>query len=178
VPGGNDKLASPDPAVPVTPDPTLTIGLARASAAPEPAMGANGTDVPWLRRGVESLPALETGSTGSAQSDEEAFARAAGDGGAGSGKPACTSAQLRRFIKSRVYVPMHELRRRFAINGNEDDMTAIPVSEGCVFVGLPPQEGRMLGELLRQGEVGYELSLDPASPVVVGVFPMRPVPRP
>ena len=26
----------------------------------------------------------------------------------------CTAPQLRRFIKSRPYVPMHELRRRFA----------------------------------------------------------------
>ena len=27
----------------------------------------------------------------------------------------CTQAQLRRFIKSRPYVPMHELRRQFGI---------------------------------------------------------------
>ncbi len=96
---------------------------------------------------------------------------------AGVEKPACTPAQMRRFIKSRVYVPMHELRRRFAINGGEDDVTPVSISNGRVFVGLPSREGRMLGELLRQGEVGYELSLDPESPVVVGVFPMRPVPR-
>ena len=34
----------------------------------------------------------------------------------------CTQAQLRRFIKSRPYVPMHELRRRFDINGEADDV--------------------------------------------------------
>ena len=39
------------------------------------------------------------------------------------------------------------------------------------------REGALLGELLRGGEVGYELSLDPRSPIVVGVYPMRPVPR-
>ena len=42
---------------------------------------------------------------------------------------------------------------------------------------LPQFEGGLLGELLRGGEVGYELSLDPRSPIVVGLYPMRPVPR-
>jgi hypothetical protein len=89
----------------------------------------------------------------------------------------CTTAQLRRFIKSRAYMPMHELRRRFLINGSEDDVTRVEIDGGAVFVGLPEREGRMLGDLLRGGEVGYELSHDPVSPIVVGVFPMRPIPR-
>jgi hypothetical protein len=89
----------------------------------------------------------------------------------------CTAPQLRRFIKSRPYVPMHELRRRFGINGNEDDVTAVDLAVGRIFVGLPAREGGLLGELLRGGEVGYELSLDPRSPIVVGLYPMRPVPR-
>lgn len=89
----------------------------------------------------------------------------------------CTAPQLRRFIKSRPYVPMHELRRRFGINGGEDDVTSVDLSSGRVFVGLPAREGALLGELLRGGEIGYELSLDPRSPVVVGLYPMRPVAR-
>ena len=89
----------------------------------------------------------------------------------------CTAPQLRRFIKSRPYVPMHELRRRFAINGDDDDVTAVELAAGRVFVGLPTREGGLLGELLRGGEVGYELSLDPRSPIVVGLYPMRPIPR-
>jgi len=89
----------------------------------------------------------------------------------------CTAPQLRRFIKSRPYVPMHELRRRFGINGGEDDVTLVELAGGRVFVGLPPREGALLGELLRGGEIGYELSLDPRSPVVVGLYPMRPVAR-
>ncbi len=89
-----------------------------------------------------------------------------------------TGPQLRRFIKSRAYVPMHELRRRFAINGHDDDVTAVDVDKRRVFVGLPDREGRLLGELLRGGDIGYELSLDPISPIVVGVYPMRPVTRP
>src|SRR5689334_12135398 len=37
----------------------------------------------------------------------------------------CTAPQLRRFIKSRPYVPMHELRRRFGIDGQDDDVTGV-----------------------------------------------------
>jgi len=92
-------------------------------------------------------------------------------------RTACTAPQLRRFIKSRAYVPMHELRRRFGIDGPEDDVTQVDVDARRVYVGLPEREGRMLGELLRGGDIGFELSLDPISPIVVGVYPMRPVPR-
>ena len=89
----------------------------------------------------------------------------------------CTTPQLRRFIKSRAWVPMHELRRRFAIDCAEDDVTAIETEGVRIFVGLPPREGQMLGELLRSRDVGYELSLDPVTPIVIGVYPMRPVTR-
>lgn len=90
----------------------------------------------------------------------------------------CTAPQLRRFIKSRPYVPMHELRRRFAIDGDDDDVTPVKMSPGCIYVGLPTHEGHLLGDLLRTGEIGYELSLDPRTPIVIGVYPMRPIPRP
>jgi hypothetical protein len=89
----------------------------------------------------------------------------------------CTAPQLRRFIKSRAWVPMHELRRRFGINGTEDDVTPVAVDGSTIFVGLPGREGQLLGELLRAGDIGYELSMDPCTPIVIGVYPMRPVPR-
>jgi hypothetical protein len=95
----------------------------------------------------------------------------------GGQRAGCTAPQLRRFIKSRPYVPMHELRRRFGINGAEDEVSALPLEDARVYVGLPERECRLLGELVRGGEVGYELSLDPRTPIVVGVYPMRPVPR-
>jgi hypothetical protein len=72
---------------------------------------------------------------------------------------------------------MHEIRRRFLIAAEDDDVSGIELETGRVFVGLPEREGQMLGELLRGGEVGYELQLDPVAPVVVGVYPMRPVTR-
>jgi hypothetical protein len=92
--------------------------------------------------------------------------------------PGCTAPQLRRFIKSRPYVPMHELRRRFGINGSEDDVSSIELGDRRrVYVGLPPREGSLLGELLRGGDIGFELSLDPRTPIVIGLYPMRPVAR-
>lgn len=88
-----------------------------------------------------------------------------------------TAPQLRRFIKSRPYVPIHELRRRFAIEGDDDDVTPVHIDRHWIFVGLPAREGGLLGELLRAGEIGFELSLDPRTPIVVGVYPMRPASR-
>jgi hypothetical protein len=88
-----------------------------------------------------------------------------------------TAAQLRRFIKSRPYVPMHELRRRFELNGECDDVTAMETAAGRCYIGLPEREGRFMADLVRQGEVGIELGHDPEVAIVVGVFPMRPVGR-
>ncbi len=103
---------------------------------------------------------------------------AAVNGDAAEAPTPCTQAQLRRFIKSRPYVPLHELRRRFGLNGADDDVSGVNVDGHRIFVGLPERETGLLGELLRQGDVGYELLLDPTSPIVIGVFPMRPVQRP
>lgn len=92
-------------------------------------------------------------------------------------KAGCTLAQMRRFIKSRPYVPVHELRRRFLIEGIEDEVSPMPTGKSDLYVGLPPREAGFLGELVKAGEVGCELLLDPTSPAVIGVFPMRPVAR-
>lgn len=89
----------------------------------------------------------------------------------------CTQAQLRRFIKSRPYVPMHELRRRFEVNGQPDDVTPISGPDGIIYVGLPRRESIFMAELLRQGDIGVELCRDPAVPIVIGVFAIRPVTR-
>lgn len=100
-----------------------------------------------------------------------------GDTTADAGGP--TVAQLRRFIKSRPYVPLHELRRRFELNGELDEVCAVEIADrGHVYVGLPAREAELLAVLARDGDVGLELSADPQTPVVVGVFPMRPVTRP
>ena len=93
-------------------------------------------------------------------------------------QPSPTAAQLRRFIKSRPYVPMHELRRRFELNGDLDDVTPVDAGPaGLVYVGLPPRESQLLAGLVRDGDVGMELSQDPTVAIVVGVYPMRPISR-
>jgi len=89
----------------------------------------------------------------------------------------CTQAQLRRFIKSRPYVPMHELRRRFELNGQPDDVSPVATQQGTIWVGLPRREAAFIGDLVRQGEIGLELCHDPVVSIVVGVFAMRPIAR-
>jgi hypothetical protein len=91
--------------------------------------------------------------------------------------PGCTQAQLRRFIKSRPYVPMHELRRRFELNGAADEVSPIRVADGTVYVGLGARESDFIAELVRQGDIGVELCHDPPVPMVVGVYAMRPISR-
>lgn len=134
------------------------------SAGPPGVTATAGADVPAPYNGAPA-PALP------------ASAQAAVQQGNGERVVQCTAPQLRRFIKSRPYVPMHELRRRFSINGDDDDVTPVRLNPGWIYVGLPNHEGHLLGELLRTGEIGYELSLDPMSPIVIGVYPMRPIPR-
>ena len=98
-----------------------------------------------------------------------------------SGEPdsrAPTAAQLRRFIKSRPYVPLHELRRRFELNGELDDVCRVEAADGApYYIGLPQREAELVAQLVRDGDVGVELSRDPRVPVVVGVYAMRPVTR-
>jgi hypothetical protein len=116
-------------------------------------------------------PADQSAVDGPAPSD-------AGPTGPGGQPPhGATAAQLRRFIKSRPYVPLHELRRRFELNGQADDVCPVQTPDGVVYVGLPPRECQLLAELVRSGDVGLELCQDPNSPIVMGVFPMRPVAR-
>ena len=88
-----------------------------------------------------------------------------------------TAAQLRRFIKSRPYVPLHELRRRFELNGDSTRSRRSTWARATVFVGLPPREAEFLATLVRDGDIGLELAGSRTCPIVVGVFPMRPVTR-
>ena len=127
----------------------------------------------WPARPHQAAPLLN----GHASAPARDATHAANGADHGDVERGTTAPQLRRFIKSRAYVPMHELRRRFAINGGDDEVTPVDLERQRVFVGLPEREGRLLGELLRGGDIGYELSLDPISPIVVGVYPMRPVTR-
>ena len=158
---------------------TLAAAPITAPAAPAPAAPA-----PAATRAAAPVPLLAPAPAGDAAPGPAPMpaAGAPADGALAADAPEaptpCTQAQLRRFIKSRPYVPLHELRRRFGLNGADDDVCGVNVDGHRVFIGLPARESGLLGELLRQGDLGYELLLDPTSPLVIGVFPMRPVQRP
>jgi hypothetical protein len=168
------QAASIEPEAPRQPGPDTPV----ASPAPfrPPIAAASAHPVGWpTDRPVFVEPAPSSSSSPPLNGDGGAPGDGARNGDAAAA--GATAPQFRRFIKSRAYVPMHELRRRFGINGMEDDVTPVELDRGFIYVGLPAREGRLLGELLRGGEVGYELSLDPCTPIVIGVYPMRPVPR-
>ncbi len=168
--------------------PMAADGAATRSALPhgEGANGFGGTPREGPARSTQaadSHPAAAPGHADGPPRPDERAPQAHDEHGARPDGPvmnamaSCTAPQLRRFIKSRPYVPMHELRRRFGINGSEDDVSSIDLGDHRVYVGLPPREGSLLGELLRGGDIGFELSLDPRTPIVIGLYPMRPVAR-
>jgi hypothetical protein len=183
------RPAAPQPPTePRGADPQANAPIAEATAPPPPATeqpgatrsnGGDGANV--VARPPDANGAAKPAATNGAAIPAETNGAASPtetNGAPRTDKPnGCTAPQLRRFIKSRPYVPMHELRRRFAIDGSDDDVTQVDLQDGRVYVGLPAREGSLLGELLRGGEIGYELSFDPLAPIVVGVYPMRPVPR-
>ncbi len=178
-PRASETTVAAPPAAPESPLVDAAVAGETPAAAPrrEPRQAANG---PAQRRGNDGAPRREPAAprwqpkpppqpVAEAAPSDEAEPLAA--------KSSCTLAQMRRFIKSRPYVPVHELRRRFLIDGIEDEVSPMPTGKGTLFVGLPEREAGFLGELVKAGEVGCELLLDPTSPGVIGVFPMRPVAR-
>ena len=178
-PAPERPAAPPDGAAPQRPEPGVAAVITdRAVAAPPAPVAApevaQATPTPAE---PERAAAPMAPAHAPAPAVVAADARPVMDADPSAYRTTCTSAQLRRFIKSRPWVPLHELRRRFGISGDDDDVTPIRVAGQQLFVGLPPAEARMVAELLSGGDVGYELSLDPTAPIVVGVYPMRPVPR-
>jgi len=83
-----------------------------------------------------------------------------------------STSSLRRFVCSRPYVPVAELRRRFGLD-EPDAMARISRNGSSAYIGVPAREAAKLEELWIRDELGVELSVDVRAPVVVGVFPMR-----
>jgi hypothetical protein len=83
-----------------------------------------------------------------------------------------STSSLRRFITSRPYVPLAEIRRRFGLE-EPDEVERIAWNGSYAFVGLPEREATKLNELVARGEIGLELSVEVRAPVVVGVYPLR-----
>ena len=83
-----------------------------------------------------------------------------------------STSSLRRFITSRPYVAVAELRRRFVLD-QPDAMSRLERDGTTVWVGLPERETAKLQELWLRDEIGLQLSVEVRAPVVVGVYPMR-----
>jgi hypothetical protein len=82
-----------------------------------------------------------------------------------------STSSLRRYIVSRPYVAIADIRRRFGLD--PDEVSRIARNGTTAFVGLPQREAAKLQDLWERDEVGMELSVEVRAPVVVGVYPVR-----
>jgi len=83
-----------------------------------------------------------------------------------------STSSLRRFITTRPYVAIAELRRRFGLD-DPDAMSLLERKGQMVWIGLPEREATKLQDLWLRDEIGMELSVEVRAPVVVGIYPMR-----
>ena len=82
-----------------------------------------------------------------------------------------STSSLRRYLTSRPYISVADIRRRFSLD--PDDMSVVVRNGTTAYVGLPEREATKLQDLWLRDEVGVELSVEVHAPVVVGVYPMR-----
>jgi hypothetical protein len=83
-----------------------------------------------------------------------------------------STSSLRRFITTRPYVTVAELRRRFCLD-DPDAVCCVRRNGTSAFVGLPEREAAKLQDLWEREEIGLELSVEVRAPVVVGIYPMH-----
>jgi hypothetical protein len=82
-----------------------------------------------------------------------------------------STSSLRRYLTSRPYLSVADIRRRFGLEA--DAMSHIARNGTSAFIGLPEREALKLQDLWQRDEVGVELSVEVNAPVVVGIYPMR-----
>ncbi|MGH2427422.1 MAG: hypothetical protein ACRDGV_00850 [Candidatus Limnocylindria bacterium] len=82
-----------------------------------------------------------------------------------------STSSLRRYLTSRPYVAITDLRRRF--NLDPEAMSNIARNGTSAFVGLPEREALKVQDLWERDEIGIELSVEVRAPVIVGVYPMH-----
>jgi hypothetical protein len=75
------------------------------------------------------------------------------------------------FIRSRSYVSIPDVRRRFNLDEGEE-VSPFVTQQGRVYVGLPSDATRALGDLVREGRIGLELQPGLMAKVAVGVYVM------
>lgn len=84
-------------------------------------------------------------------------------------KKRLSKSSLLWFIRSRSYVSIPDIRRRFNLDAGED-VSAIVGVNGRLFVGLPADAARVLGDLVKEGRVGLETEPGLLARAVVGAY--------
>ncbi|MEO5986563.1 MAG: hypothetical protein ABIW50_04895 [Candidatus Limnocylindria bacterium] len=82
-----------------------------------------------------------------------------------------STSSLRRYLTSRPYIAVADVRRRFGLD--PEAMSSVSRNGTTAFIGLPEREAAKIQDLWQRDEVGLELSVEVRAPVVVGVYPMR-----
>ena len=82
-----------------------------------------------------------------------------------------STSSLRRYLTSRPYIAVADIRRRFGLE--PDAMSVVARNGTTAYIGLPDREASKLQDLWQRDEIGVELSVEVRAPVVVGIYPMR-----
>ena len=82
-----------------------------------------------------------------------------------------STSSLRRYLTSRPYLAVADIRRRFGLD--PEAMSVVVRNGTTAYIGLPEREAAKLQDLWQRDEIGVELSVEVRAPVVVGVYPMR-----
>ena len=82
-----------------------------------------------------------------------------------------STSSLRRYLTSRPYLAIADIRRRFGLD--PEAMSVVSRNGTTAYIGLPEREATKLQDLWQRDEVGVELSVEVKAPVVVGIYPMR-----
>jgi hypothetical protein len=82
-----------------------------------------------------------------------------------------STSSLRRYLTSRPYLAVADIRRRFGLD--PEAMSVVSRNGTTAYIGLPEREATKLQDLWQRDEVGVELSVEVKAPVIVGIYPMR-----
>jgi len=82
-----------------------------------------------------------------------------------------STSSLRRYLTSRPYIAVADIRRRFGLE--PDAMSVVSRNGTTAYIGLPEREATKLQDLWQREEVGVELSVEVHAPVVVGIYPIH-----
>ena len=82
-----------------------------------------------------------------------------------------STSSLRRYLTSRPYISVADIRRRFGLDS--EAMSVVSRNGTTAYIGLPEREATKLQDLWQRDEVGMQLSVEVRAPVVVGIYPMR-----